>query len=87
VKAVDQVASLLVSGHSNIKIGRDVRKARFRGYWIYTLSLEERKDVPRLVPALADVLREQHAVRKAARPYRPKIPADARRRNCPVIIG
>jgi hypothetical protein len=46
VKGVDQVASLLVSGHSNIKIGRDVRKARFRGYWIYTLSLEERKTCP-----------------------------------------
>lgn len=36
------VGSLLVSGHSNMKIGRDVRKGRLRGYWIYTLSLEER---------------------------------------------
>lgn len=36
----------LVSGHSNAKIGRDVRKAKFRGYWIYTLSLEERKTCP-----------------------------------------
>lgn len=46
VKAVDQVSNLLVSGHSNVKIGRDVRKAKFRGYWIYTLSLEERKTCP-----------------------------------------
>lgn len=36
----------LVSGHSNAKIGRDVRKAKWRGYWIYTLSLEERKTCP-----------------------------------------
>jgi len=46
VKAVNQVSHLLVSGHSNVKIGRDVRKAKFRGYWIYTLSLEERKTCP-----------------------------------------
>jgi hypothetical protein len=46
VKPVAALAGLLVSGHSNIKIGRDVRKARFRGYWIYTLSLEERKTCP-----------------------------------------
>jgi hypothetical protein len=48
-KAVQPVATmkaLLVSGHSNVKIGRDVRKGRFRGYWIYTLSLEERKTCP-----------------------------------------
>lgn len=38
---------LLVSGHSNVKIGRDVRKGAFRGYWIYTLSLEERATCPR----------------------------------------
>lgn len=46
VKSVAALAGLLVSGHSNIKIGRDVRKAKFRGYWIYTLSLEERKTCP-----------------------------------------
>jgi hypothetical protein len=46
VKRVDQLSGLLVSGHSNVKIGRDVRKAKFRGYWIYTLSLEERKTCP-----------------------------------------
>lgn len=46
VKRVDQVSNLLVSGHSNVKIGRDVRKAKFRGYWIYTLSIEERKTCP-----------------------------------------
>lgn len=37
----------LVSGHNNVKIGRDVRKGRLRGYWIYTLSLEERATCPR----------------------------------------
>jgi hypothetical protein len=41
-----QMTSLLVSGHSNIKIGRDVRKGKLRGYWIYTLSLEERATCP-----------------------------------------
>lgn len=46
VKRVDQLTNLLVTGHSNVKIGRDVRKAKFRGYWIYTLSLEERKTCP-----------------------------------------
>lgn len=38
--------NLLVSGHSNIKIGRDVRQGKLLGYWIYTLSLEERKTCP-----------------------------------------
>lgn len=38
---------LLVSGHSNVKIGRDVRKGWARGYWIYTLTLEERATCPR----------------------------------------
>ena len=46
VKPVSAMANLLVSGHSNVKIGRDVRKGKFRGYWIYTLSLEERKTCP-----------------------------------------
>jgi hypothetical protein len=46
VKPVERLSNLLVSGHSNVKIGRDVRKAKFRGYWIYTLSLEERKTCP-----------------------------------------
>lgn len=38
---------VLVSGHSNVKIGRDVRKGWARGYWIYTLTLEERATCPR----------------------------------------
>lgn len=38
---------VLVSGHSNVKIGRDVRKGYLRGYWIFTLSLEERATCPR----------------------------------------
>lgn len=46
VKGIDQIGNLLVSGHSNVKIGRDVRKLKYRGYWIYTLSLEERKTCP-----------------------------------------
>jgi hypothetical protein len=46
VKPVSAFAHLLVSGHNNIKIGRDVRKGHLRGYWIYTLSLEERKTCP-----------------------------------------
>lgn len=37
---------VLVSGHNNAKIGRDVRKGHLRGYWIYTLSLEERATCP-----------------------------------------
>lgn len=46
VKAPD--AKPLVSGHSNVKIGRDVRKGKlFRGYWIFTLTLEERATCPR----------------------------------------
>ena len=39
--------NLLVSGHSNMKLGRDVRKGKLKGYWIYTLSLEERATCPR----------------------------------------
>ena len=46
VKAPHEVRRLLVSGHDNVKIGRDVRKGKLRGYWIYTLSLEERKTCP-----------------------------------------
>lgn len=47
VKRVDQVTNLLVSGHANVKIGRDVRKGKlFRGYWIFTLTLEERRTCP-----------------------------------------
>lgn len=46
VRPVASMAHLLVSGHSNVKIGRDVRKGKFRGYRIYTLSLEERKTCP-----------------------------------------
>jgi hypothetical protein len=46
VKPAAALSNLLVSGHNNVKIGRDVRKAKFRGYWIYTLSLEERKTCP-----------------------------------------
>lgn len=46
LKVRDQ-PSLLVSGHSNVKVGRDVRKGRWRGYWIYTLALEERATCPK----------------------------------------
>lgn len=47
VKPVSAFKNLLVSGHSNVKIGRDVRKGLFKGYWIYTLSFEERASCPR----------------------------------------
>lgn len=48
VKRVSELSNLLVSGHNNVKIGRDVRKGKlFRGYWIYTLTLEERRTCPR----------------------------------------
>lgn len=46
VLPVSAMGSILVSGHSNVKIGRDVRKGKLKGYWIYTLSLEERKTCP-----------------------------------------
>ena len=45
IKPAD-MGALLVSGYSNVKIGRDVRKGRLKGYWIYTLSLEERATCP-----------------------------------------
>lgn len=47
VKRIDDMPHILTSGHSNVKIGRDVRKGKFKGYWIYTLSLEERATCPR----------------------------------------
>lgn len=37
-----------MSGYSNVKIGRDIRAGKpFRGYWLYTLTLEERATCPR----------------------------------------
>lgn len=42
----ENMGSVLVSGHSNVKIGRDVRKGKFKGYHIFTLSLEERATCP-----------------------------------------
>jgi len=47
VKAPADAGNVLVSGHNNVKIGRDVRKGPLKGYWIYTLSLEERATCPR----------------------------------------
>lgn len=46
VLRVADMPSILVSGYSNVKIGRDVRKGHLKGYWIYTLSLEERATCP-----------------------------------------
>lgn len=46
VLRVADMTNLLVSGHSNVKIGRDVRKGKLRGYRIFTLSLEERATCP-----------------------------------------
>lgn len=39
-------ARILKTGHNNAKIGRDVRRGKLKGYWIYTLSFEERKTCP-----------------------------------------
>ena len=48
VKTLEETQSTLVSGHNNIKIGNDVRKGKlFRGYHIFTLTLEERATCPR----------------------------------------
>src|SRR5690606_37043752 len=47
VKTLDQLSNLLVSGYNNVKIGNDVRKGLFRGYRIFTLTLEERATCPR----------------------------------------
>jgi hypothetical protein len=37
---------ILVSGYNNIKIGKAVTARFFKGYWIYTLSLQERVTCP-----------------------------------------
>jgi hypothetical protein len=46
VKQAGDMTNMLVSGHSNVKIGRDVRIGKYKGWWLYTLSLEERKTCP-----------------------------------------
>lgn len=46
VLPVAAMPKILVSAYSNVKVGRDVRKGFLRGYWIYLLSLEERKTCP-----------------------------------------
>jgi len=46
VLKVAQQKALLVTGHNNVKIGRDVRIGKLKGYWLYTLSLEERATCP-----------------------------------------
>lgn len=46
VKAPSEMKNLMVSGQSNMKIGRDCRIGKLKGYWLYTLSLEERKTCP-----------------------------------------
>ena len=38
---------ILTSGHNTVKIGKTVRKGKLRGYYIYYLSLQERKTCPR----------------------------------------
>lgn len=56
VRSVAESGNVLVSGHSNVKIGRDVRKGWARGYWIYTLTLEERATCPRTCHHVGNVL-------------------------------
>lgn len=46
VKQMSEVGNVFSSGHNTAKIGRDVRKGAFKGYFIYTLSLEERATCP-----------------------------------------
>ena len=46
IKKPAELSRLLVSGHSNAKIGRDVRIGKLKGYHIYTLSLPERLTCP-----------------------------------------
>ncbi len=46
VKNPEDAHHVLVSAHNNEKIGRDVRIGWFKGYWIYTLTLEERATCP-----------------------------------------
>lgn len=41
------VPRLLIDGHNSRKIGREVTKGRWRGFRIYTLTLEERRTCPR----------------------------------------
>lgn len=47
VKGVESMKRLLVSGQNNVKIGRDIRIGKLAGYWLYTLSFEERATCPR----------------------------------------
>lgn len=41
-----ETKELLLSGFNNIKLGRDVRKGKFRGYFIFKATLEERATCP-----------------------------------------
>lgn len=47
VKSADEGGALLKSGHNNAKIGARVTKGRWKGFPIYTLTLEERRTCPR----------------------------------------
>jgi hypothetical protein len=47
VFAPDELPRLLKSGHHSRKIGKTVTKGRYKGWPIYTLTLEERASCPR----------------------------------------
>jgi hypothetical protein len=47
VEHPDDRPALLIDGHNSRKIGRRVMKGRFRGFPIFTLTLEERATCPR----------------------------------------
>lgn len=47
VRPVDQVRTILKSGHNQRKVGKRVVKGRWRGFEIYCLTLEERATCPR----------------------------------------
>lgn len=47
VKDPEEVGDIFKDGHHNSKIGRKVTKGKWKGFPIYTLTLEERKTCPR----------------------------------------
>jgi hypothetical protein len=57
---------LLVSGHNNSKLGKEVLRGSRAGWPIFHLTLEERATCPRSCPVLGRLLRQRHAFRPPA---------------------
>ena len=55
----------LKSAENTAKIGGEILKGKWAGFPAYTLTLEERADLPDIVPSLAILLRQQNALRGA----------------------